>query len=186
MTFHIHKNEKGDGIIHVQAWNDMIWLNCLPSTILTVPWDMGQYSHYLQIKMTFLVVLESVWVEEWFATRGTTNPTAKCTMHTCVQIVACEVDGPSLQPSTWHLYTLLMLPNWIWRGCMLVGRASSEAGEVAREAASNTCSIICVTDSEASGVTPVGSWGGGWETVPDGVWWAFLGGGGAEDMGYVL
>ena len=50
---------------------------------------------------------------------------------------------------------------------MSVGRASSEAGKAAGEVASNACFIICVTDSEASGVTPVGSSGGGWETVVD-------------------
>ena len=72
------------------------------------------------------------------------------------------------------------------RGCMSAGRASSEAGEAAGETASNASSIICVTDSEASGVTPVGSSGGGWETVADGAWWAFLGGDRAEDMGSVL
>ena len=43
--------------------------------------------------------------------RGHTNPTCKCTLHTCVQMVAQEVDGPSLQPSTWHLYILLTPPQ---------------------------------------------------------------------------
>ena len=47
--------------------------------------------------------------------RGYTNPTPKCTLHMWVQMVACKVDGPSLQPSTWHLYTLLMPPNWTWK-----------------------------------------------------------------------
>ena len=36
---------------------------------------------------------------------------------------------------------------------MLVGKASSKADKAAGEAASNACSINCVTDSEASGVT---------------------------------
>ena len=34
--------------------------------------------------------------------RGYTNLTPKCTPHTWALIVAHEVDGPSLQPSTWH------------------------------------------------------------------------------------
>ena len=34
------------------------------------------------------------------------------------QIAAHEVDGPSLQSSTQHLYTLLMPPTWTLRGCM--------------------------------------------------------------------
>ena len=41
---------------------------------------------------------------------GHTNSTPKCTLHTCTQMVTHEVDGPSLQPSTWHLYTHLMPP----------------------------------------------------------------------------
>ena len=41
---------------------------------------------------------------------GHTNPTPRCTLHTCVQMITWEVDGPSLQPSTWHQYTHLMPP----------------------------------------------------------------------------
>ena len=137
---------------------------------------------YLLIKMTILVVLECVWVEEWSATRGTHQPHLKYTLCTCVQIVACEVDGPSVQPSTWHLYTLLTPPNWIERGWMLVERASSEAGEAAGVAASDCCSTILVAGLEALGVTPIGSWRGRWEIVVDGAWQAFLRGSGAEDM----
>ena len=66
-----------------------------------------QVNEYLQIKVTFLVAPECVQVEESFATRGTHQPHLRCTLHTCAQIVACEVDGPSLQPSTQHQYTLL-------------------------------------------------------------------------------
>ena len=32
--------------------------------------------------------------------RGHTNPTPKCTLDMCAHMVAQEVDGPSLQPST--------------------------------------------------------------------------------------
>ena len=98
--------------------------------------------------------------------RGHTNPTTKCTFHMWVQMVVQEVDGPSLQPSTWHLYTLLMPLSWMWRGCIWAGISSSEAGGTAREA-------------EASG--SVDSWEGRWETVAEGAWQAFLGGG--EDLG---
>ena len=143
---------------------------------------MRQYNYYFKINMTFLVALECVLLKNDLPQEGHTNLTPKCILYTCAQIVACGVDGPSLQPSTWHLYTF-WCPQWIPRGCMLAGRASSEAGEAAGEAISDACSVICVTDPEASGLTPVGSWGVRWETVVDGVWWAFLGGGGAEDMG---
>ena len=106
----LYTKEKWDGIIYVQGWNDMIWLNCPLPTILTVPQDMRRYNHYLQIKMTFLVASECVQVEEWFATRGTHQPHPRFTLHTCTQMVAHEVNGPSLQPSTWHLYTHLTPP----------------------------------------------------------------------------
>ena len=52
---------------------------------------------------------------------GHINPTPKCTLHTCVQMVVHEVDGPSLQPSTWHWYTHLTIPAeykgvaYLWR-----------------------------------------------------------------------
>ena len=49
-------------------------------------------------------------------------------------MVVCEVDGPSLQPSTQHLYTHLMPPTRIQRGCMWVGMASSKADGAAGEA----------------------------------------------------
>ena len=39
--------------------------------------------------------------------KGHNNPTTKCTLHTYTEMVAHEVDGPSLQPSTWHWYTHL-------------------------------------------------------------------------------
>ena len=106
--------------------------------------------------------------------RGHTNPTPKCTFHMWAQIVAWEVDGPSLQPSTWHLYTLLMPPSWMQRGRMWAGISSSEAGGTAREADSTAWSA----GAETSG--PVDSWGSRWETVVVGAWWTFLGGG--EDM----
>ena len=81
--------------------------------------------------------------------REHTNLTPKWTFLIWAQIVAREVDGPSLQPSTWHLYTLLMPPTWIWRGCMWGGMASSRAAGAA-----------WLAGLETSG--PVDSWGGGW------------------------
>ena len=49
------------------------------------------------------------------------------------QIAAHEIDGPSLQSSTQHLYTLLTPPTWTLRGCMWDGMASYGAGETAEE-----------------------------------------------------
>ena len=74
-------------------------------------------------------------------------------------MVAHEVDGPSLQPSTQHLYTHLMFWTWIWRGCMWAGMASSRAEGAAGEAGP----VAWPAGSETSG--PVDSWGGGWEMV---------------------
>ena len=60
----------------------------------------------LLVQVTFLVMPEGVQVEEGFVARGTCQPQPRYSLHMCAQIVACEVDGPSVQPSTWHLYTL--------------------------------------------------------------------------------
>ena len=89
---------------------------------------------------------------------GHTNPTPKCTLHTCAQIEACEVDSASVQSSIQHLYTF-DAPNWRQRGCTLVGRASTEAGEIASDA----CFISSTAGSDALGTAPLDSWGGGWE-----------------------
>ena len=75
------------------------------------------------------------------------------------QMVAHEVDGPFLQFSTQHLYTHLMPPTWIQRGCMWAGMASSGAEGAAGEAGP----VAWPAGSETSG--PVDSWGGGWEMV---------------------
>ena len=56
-------------------------------------------------------------------------------------------------------------PSWIQRGCMLVGITSSEAGGAAGEAAS----IACSAGLKTLGILPVGSLGGRWEIVADGV-----------------
>ena len=107
--------------------------------------------------------------------RGHTNPTPKCTLHTWVQMVPHEVDGPSLQPSTWQLYTLLMPSNWIQRGCMSAGISPSKTEGAVEEVDSSAWSA----GTEASG--SLDSWGGRWEMVEEGAWQDFLGGG--EDVG---
>ena len=128
---------------------------------------------YLQISMTLFVVLECVQVEEGFATRGTHQPTPKCTLWTCAQVVAHEVDGPSFQPSTQHWYTHLIPPNWMQRGCIFVGRVSFEAGRAAGETVSDACSGMSAVGPENLG--PVDSREGRLETVVDGIQWAFFG-----------
>ena len=99
-----------------------------------------------------------------------TNPTPKCTLHMWVQMVAQEVDRPSLQPSIWHLCTLLMPPNWILRGCMSAGITPSKTEGAVEEVDSSACSA----GTEASGF--LDSWGGRWEMVERGAWQDFLGG----------
>ena len=64
----------------------------------------------LLINMTFLWHLRMSRLKKILPQGEHTNPTPKWTFLTWAQIVACEVDGPSLQPSTWHLYTHLMPP----------------------------------------------------------------------------
>ena len=87
------------------------------------------------------------------------------------QMVAHEVDGPSLQSSTQHLYTLLVPPTWIQRGCMWAGMASSGAGGAAGEVGP----VAWSAGSETSG--HVDSWGGGWEMVALGAKQGFFKGG---------
>ena len=104
---------------------------------------------------------------------GHTNPTPKCTLLTCVQMVACEVYGPSLQPSTWYWYTHLMPPLnmkglhiggdgllWSWK--------DSWRGRL-------HCLVCSIRDIRSCELL-----GGGWEMVADGVWQISCGGG-AED-----
>ena len=107
--------------------------------------------------------------------RGHTNPTPKCTLHMWVQMVAWEVDGHSLKPSTWHWYTHLIPPNWIQRGCMLAGISLSKTEGAVEEVDSSASSV----GTEASG--SLGSWGDRWEMIEEGALWVFLGGG--EDVG---
>ena len=172
MTFYIHRNERLDNILYIgMKWHDTIKLP--PPTILTVPWDMRQYNQwitiykwYLQFEVTFLVVSECVCVEEWFAMRGThqSHP----------QVYFAHMCADHSMWGWWSLFATFNLasvhsfdaPSWIQRGHMLAGRASSGAGE----AASDACSAIFGAGSETSGVIPVGSWGGRWETVVDRMW----------------
>ena len=122
----------------------------------------------LLVDMTFLWHLRTSRLKKVLPQRENTSLIPKWAFLTWAQIVACEVDGPSLQPSTWHLYTHLMLPIWIQRGCMWAGMASSEAERAAGEAGP----VAWPAASETSG--PVDSWGGGWEIVMLGAWWGFL------------
>ena len=107
------------------------------------------------------------------AQEGHASPTSKCSQHTCAQIAAHEVDGHSVQPSTWHLYTLLMPPNWRQRGIMWAGIATSEACDSAEEEASSANSALPSAGLETSGATFSDSWGGGLETVAVGAGWHF-------------
>ena len=46
---------------------------------------------------------EDVQIEEGFAAEWAHQPHSQaCTFLIWAQRAACEVDGPSLQPSTWH------------------------------------------------------------------------------------
>ena len=103
--------------------------------------------------------------------RGHTNLTPKCTFCTWALMVACEVDGPSLQPSTQHWYMCFVPPTWTLRGCMWAGMSSSGAGVAAGE----VDTVAWPAGSEASG--PVDSWRGDWGMVALGARWGFFMGG---------
>ena len=111
------------------------------------------YSPIYKFMWLFLWCLNVSGLKKDLLQRGHTNPTPKCTLCTWVQMVAQEVDGPSLQPSTWHLYTLLMPPNWIQRGCMSAGISPSKTEVAVEEVDSRACSA----GTEASG--SLDSWG---------------------------
>ena len=64
---------------------------------------------------------------------GHADLTPKWAWHTCAHIVTWEVDGPLLQPLTWHLYTPLMPPTFRQRSVMWMGMATSKVWETADE-----------------------------------------------------
>ena len=65
---------------------------------------------------------------------GHTNPNPKCTLHTCVQIVACEVDGPLCTAFNPVFVYSSDTPQLRTKGMNVGGRASSEAGDKASDA----------------------------------------------------
>ena len=141
--------------------------------------------HLLMIPQCYAPIYKLMWPFLWclkvsglkkdLLQRGNTNPTAKCTVCTWAHMVTWEVDGPSLQPSTWHLYTLLMPTIWMQRGYMWAGISSSKTGGTVKEADSSVCSV----ETEASG--SLDFWWCRWKMVEEGAWQVFLGGG--EDVG---
>ena len=122
-------------------------MKCKKKWYLQLIWNYSPPTIYWQFPSAISPFYKLVWPFLWcwkvsglkkdLLQRGHTNPTPKCTFGMWAQMVAWEVDGPSLQPSTWHLYTLLMPPSWMQRGCMWAGISSSEAGGTAREADSS-------------------------------------------------
>ena len=115
--------------------------------------------------MIFLWCLKTSRLKKVLLQSGHTNPTPRCTFLTWVQIAALEVDGPSLQPSTWHWYTHLVPPSWILRGCIWASMLPSGAGV----AAGGADTVVWPIGSETSGL--VDSWGGCWETEELGLRW---------------
>ena len=136
--------------------------------------------NYREITNDFSCDAEGVQTEDGFVTRGTCQPHARCSLHTCAQMVACDVDGLSVQPSTWHLYTLLILPNLRQRGIIWVGIVTSRASGAAGEGTSSSNPNFSMAGVEASGVASQCSYGG-MEMVAVGDWWHFLGQHGMED-----
>ena len=130
-----------------------IWI--LEST--TAPLFFDNLSYWLM--WVFLWCLRKFRLKRFCHRERHTNLTPKCTFLMWVQIVAHEVNGPSLQSLTQYLYTLLMPPTWTLRGCMWVRMVSSGAGGAAEEAGP----VAWPAGSVALG--PVDSWEGGWEMV---------------------
>ena len=114
----------------------------------------------LLINMSFLVTSKDIQVKKGFATERAHQPHSQVYLP---DVGTDEVDGPSLQSSIRHLYTLLMPLAWILRGCMWA-RIAEEVGPVAWPAGSET-------------LGPVDSWGGGWEMVMLGANGGFFTGG---------
>ena len=114
---------------------------------------------YLHINMTLFVEPECVQIEKGFVTGGTHQP------HSQVPLAHMSANG-----STWGWWTLsaalnpasihlLDPPNWMQRGCILVGRVSSEAGRAAGKATFDACLGMSAMGMETLG--PVDFWGGG-------------------------
>ena len=85
-------------------WQWLIWCKVMlppPTNLLSKP-TSATCPIYI-FKWPFLWHLKVSGLKKDLLQRGHTNPTPKCTFCTCAQMVAWEVDGPSLQPSTWHL-----------------------------------------------------------------------------------
>ena len=122
------------------------------------------------------VMSEGVWIKEGFVTRGHANLTPMCSLHMCAQIEACEVDSPSVQPSTWHLYTPLSPPNCRQRGVIWAEMATSGASSAAGEGTSSANSDIFMAGAEASGVASWCSCRGSMEMVAVGEQQCLLGG----------
>ena len=102
---------------------------------------------------------------------GHANLTPKWSLCICVQIAACEVDGPSLHPSTWHLYTLLTPPT---TGEGVPCGQEWPPPKLVQQLRRRPLMPI---------QPPSGFWGGGLEMVAVGVWCHCLDGDGMEDMG---
>ena len=79
----------------------------------------------------FLWCLSTSGLKKVLPQREHTNLTPRCTFLTWAQIAACEVDGPSLQPSTQHWYTCFVPPICILRGCIWASMSPSGAGVAA-------------------------------------------------------
>ena len=77
----------------------------------TIYWQFqAATSPFYKLISPFLWLQKESGLKKDLQQRGHTNPTPICTFCMWAQMVAQEVEGPSLQPSTWHLYTLLMPP----------------------------------------------------------------------------
>ena len=143
--------------------------------------DEWLFTDELLIKMTFLVVPECIWVEERFTTGGTHQPHSY--MHSAHMYADHGMWGWWHPCATFNMAFVhsFSAPNCRQRGCILVGRASSKAGDAAEGGTSGAITDLSPAGAEASG-TPSGSWGGSLEMVEVGEWQHFLDGGGTWDM----
>ena len=145
-------------------WHDMIAVP--PPSIF----DNSQLNTPTDYTLTwpFLWVPECIQIEKRLAVGGTHQP-PKCTLHTCANcgmwgqwtLLAAlnpasiySLDAPQLDMKGLHVGGDCLLRSWknSWRG-------------------SFHCLFCRLRDF---GMLPVGSWGARWETVVEGVRWAFL------------
>ena len=134
------------------------------------------------LSMTFLFVMpKGIWVEKSSGAGGTAQPHTQ--MHPAhVSANGCPEGGWSLaSPLNLALinpFDALHIQSAMWAGDGYIqGLKDGQGGSLLCQNASLSC------ESKDLGLTSLGSWGDGLDTVAVGAWWYLFEGGRAVDMG---